>query len=520
MKKGLGLLMPLFLMACSQQATISKDTLKDKIAGGWAGKMIGVSYGLPTEFKALGKMYEDSIHWTPVRVKDALWEDDLYVQLTLMDVMDKHGMQAEQKKYQEALATAGFRLWHANVQTRKNYFDSIFPPQSGQPEFNLHADDIDFQIEADYIGFMCPGMPQTANKMADYMGHIMNYGDGVYGGAFVASLYSEAYLQNDIRSVIEKALLSLPAESGYRRIIEDAIAFHQENPNDWTKCWQMLENKWARANICNPGTKYNIDAKLNGAYIVIGLLYGEGDINRTLEISTRCGQDSDCNPSNALAVLGIIKGFSAFPQEYREAIEKIGDKPFVHTNYSFNKAVERTADYAEKIIVENGGKVTEDSYSIVLQEPVALPMEDAFPNLVYSKRAAIVDADKDSCWTLKGNWQDAENGYVKYSEQAGDEIMFTFEGTGASIEGWWVKNGGKADVYVDGIFKRTIDCFYYYAKQEHRNINIFHILNLEEGKHTINIVVKGEKREESEGCAIGVRGAIVFKNGTKSYDAI
>ena len=367
---------------------------------------------------------------------------------------------------------------------------------------------------------MCPGMPQTANKMADYMGHIMNYGDGVYGGAFVASLYSEAYLQNDIRSVIEKALLSLPAESGYRRIIEDAIAFHQENPNDWTKCWQMLENKWARANICNPGTKYNIDAKLNGAYIVIGLLYGEGDINRTLEISTRCGQDSDCNPSNALAVLGIIKGFSAFPQEYREAIEKIGDKPFVHTNYSFNKAVERTADYAEKLIVENGGKVTEDSYSIVLQEPVALPMEDAFPNLVYSKRAAIVDADKDSCWTLKGNWQDAENGYVKYSEQAGDEITFTFEGTGASIEGWWVKNGGKADVYVDGIFKRTIDCFYYYAKQEHRNINIFHILNLEEGKHTINIVVKGEKREESEGCAIGVRGAIVFKNGTKSYDAI
>ena len=36
--------MPLFLMACSQQVTISKDTLKDKIAGGWAGKMIGVSY--------------------------------------------------------------------------------------------------------------------------------------------------------------------------------------------------------------------------------------------------------------------------------------------------------------------------------------------------------------------------------------------------------------------------------------------------------------------------------------------
>ena len=47
MKKGLGLLMPLFLMACSQQATISKDTLKDKIAGGWACKILSI--GLPSE---------------------------------------------------------------------------------------------------------------------------------------------------------------------------------------------------------------------------------------------------------------------------------------------------------------------------------------------------------------------------------------------------------------------------------------------------------------------------------------
>ncbi|NEW85077.1 MAG: ADP-ribosylglycohydrolase family protein, partial [Mariniphaga sp.] len=32
--------------------TISTEVLKDKIAGGWAGKMIGVTYGAPTEFKA------------------------------------------------------------------------------------------------------------------------------------------------------------------------------------------------------------------------------------------------------------------------------------------------------------------------------------------------------------------------------------------------------------------------------------------------------------------------------------
>ena len=38
--------------------TISPEVLKDKIAGGWAGKMIGVTYGAPTEFRAQGKTYD------------------------------------------------------------------------------------------------------------------------------------------------------------------------------------------------------------------------------------------------------------------------------------------------------------------------------------------------------------------------------------------------------------------------------------------------------------------------------
>ena len=35
--------------------SIKPEVLKDKIAGGWAGKMIGVTYGAPTEFRAQSK---------------------------------------------------------------------------------------------------------------------------------------------------------------------------------------------------------------------------------------------------------------------------------------------------------------------------------------------------------------------------------------------------------------------------------------------------------------------------------
>ncbi|MDP3914151.1 MAG: ADP-ribosylglycohydrolase family protein [Bacteroidota bacterium] len=506
----------------SDTRTISTEVLKDKIAGGWAGKMIGVTYGAPTEFKAQGNTFEDSIKWVPADVKGSIWQDDIYVQLTFMMTMDQYGIDAPAKKFQELFAKAGYGLWHANLQGRKNYFDSIFPPQSGHPDYNLHADDIDFQIEADYIGFMCPGMPQTANKIADKIGHIMNYGDGVYGGVFVAALYAEAYFENDIPKIINKALESLPVESDYSKIVKDVILLHQQYPDDWRAAWAELEAKWGKVHICDAGTTFNIDAKLNGAYIVMGLLYGDGDPAKTMEISTRCGQDSDCNPSNAMALLGVIKGLSGLPAEYQEAVKSIGDSVFINTTYSFNKAVDKTLEYAQKLAVENGGETTENELKIKVQQPLPFALEVAFPKLIFDKK---VNVFANEGWELKGNWasftyfhpwakKEIKN-QARFSGTAGDEISFTFEGTGVSIVGNWFKDGGKADVFVDGQFKRSIDCYFNYATQQIENMNLYHITNLPEGKHTVSLVVKGEKRPESVAFNVYISEAVVFKTADK-----
>jgi hypothetical protein len=524
MKKYLlNLILPaiaLVIVSCSPKPaadlrTISQETLKDKIAGGWAGKMIGVTYGAPTEFKAQGKTFEDSIKWVPSDVKGSIWQDDIYVQLTFLMTMDRYGMDAPVKKFQELFAKAGYHLWHANVQARKNYFDSIFPPQSGHPDYNLHTDDIDFQIEADYIGFMCPGMPQTANKIADKIGHIMNYGDGVYGGVFVAALYAEAYFENDIPKIIDKALLSIPAESDYAKAVQDVKLLHQQYPSDWRAAWAELEAKWGKVQICGAGETFNIDAKLNGAYIVLGLLYGEGDPVKTMEVSTRCGQDSDCNPSNAMAVLGVIKGLSGLDVAWQDAVKAMGDSIFINTDYSFNKAVDKTLEYAQKLAVENGGELTAGELKIKVQQPQPFALEVAFPKLVFDKTVSVFDNEG---WEIKGKWETFGNNKSKFSSTAGDEISFTFEGTGVSIAGNWFKDGGKADVYVDGELKRTIDCYFYFSKQQHDNMSLYHITNLQEGRHTIKLVVKGEKRAESEGAKVYVNEAVVFKTGDKISD--
>ncbi len=502
--------------------TISPDVLKDKIAGGWAGKMIGVTYGAPTEFRAQGKIYEDSIKWKPSDIKGSMWQDDIYVQLTFLMSMDKYGMNAPAKKFQEMFAKAGYPLWHANMQARKNYYDSIFAPLSGDPLYNTHADDIDFQIEADYIGFMSPGMPNSASAIAEKIGHIMNYGDGVYGGIFVAALYSEAFFNNDIPAIINTALKSLPAESDYYKIVKDVIMLHEHYPSDWQAAWKELESKWGSVDICGAGSTFNIDAKLNGAYIVMGLLYGEGDPAKTLEISTRCGQDSDCNPSNAMAVLGVIKGFSGLPKDMQDGVTAIGDSLFINTTYSFNTAVKSTYKYAQDLILRDSGKIDENSIMIKSQNPFAPVLEVAFPDLVTDKTVSVFDQPS---WKFKGGWRPFEitsdKKMVKqsmYAEKPGDELEFAFNGTGVSFEGNWYKDGGKADIYVDSQLQRSIDTYYNFAGQQH-TVSIWHVFNLKPGDHVVRLVVKGEKRPEASGTRVYITSATIFQTAPKKNES-
>jgi len=529
MKKSIIAVSGLWLFfACTQSSdkvhTLSAEALRNKIAGGWAGKMIGVTYGAPTEFRALGKTYDDSIHWTPADIRGSLWQDDIYVQLTFMMTMDKYGIDAPAKKFQEMFAKAGYMLWHANAQSRKNYYDSIFPPSSGRPEFNVHADDIDFQIEADYIGFMCPGMPATALAMADKIGHIMNYGDGVYGGVFLAALYCEAFFETDIPKIIDTALKSLPAESDYAKMINDAITLHRHYPNDWKAAWRELQDKWGDDHFCGAGSDFNIDAKLNGAYIAMGLLYGEGNPAKTLEITTRCGQDSDCNPSSAMAVLGVVMGFDNLPQDMKDGVTYMGDSLFINTDYSFNKAVENTYKYAVQLIAANGGKATEQEITVVKQSPTAPALEVSFPDVVVrDKTISVFDAE---ALTLTGNWKTVKRAIwpskeltdmVKFSSAPGDYMEINFFGTGLSIEGNWMKDGGMADVYLDGKKVRIIDTYFFYNNQEGTdyNISLWHVTGLQEGKHTVRLTVNGQKNPQSLGTSVYISRAIIFKTAPK-----
>ena len=332
------------------------DTYVDKMKGGWAGEMIGVSYGAQTEFRARNRIFEEEI--VPAGIDNALGQDDVYVDLSFLEALEKYGLDATYKEAGKAFAETKFSLWHANKAGRDNVRAGIMPPDSGSPKYNSHCDDIDFQIEADIFGLINPGLPRSSNAICNTFGRIMNYGDGLYGGMFMAAMYTQAFFEPDMGKVVRNALRAIPSESTYAQTIRDVMLWQKTHPDDWRETWRRVEDKWAahpsgRCSIF--GRNGNIDAKLNGAYVVMGLLYGNGDLEKTMEVATRCGQDSDCNPANAAGILCTSLGFSGLPEKYKTGISGISDKKFAEVKYTFNDVAPVCLRFARENIKRAGG---------------------------------------------------------------------------------------------------------------------------------------------------------------------
>ncbi len=486
---------------------LSIADLEDKVGGGWAGQMIGVTYGAPTEFKFMQKINDQPRDWKPEELKGALDQDDLYVEMTFAGVMDRVGLGATTEQYGDAFKDSKYHLWHANLAARRLLRRGIKAPLSGHPDYNLHANDIDFQIESDFIGLMCPGLPQAASQYAGRVGHVMNYGDGVYGGVFFGAMYSTAFFEKDPRKVVEAGAAALPSESVYAQVIRDVLKWSAEN-SDWKKTWQLIEDKWDKDDPCPEGAlrPFNIDAALNGAYVALGLLYGNGDFEKTMEVAMRSGQDSDCNPSSAAGILGVMLGYKASPVKWTGPLAEIAEKKFSYTDYSFNSIVKSTIERAKLVVKQEGGSVDDAGLSIPYQEPAPAKLEQFAPGKVI-ERIAISDAR----WKWQGAWAKKMEKWSTEmrSKASGAEATVTFDGTGAMLVGSLDGDRGTAELFLDGKSVATIDG--YCDDGNHTSEGLWGKFGLAPGQHTLRVVVDGKPFPESKAAWIYLQDLIVYR---------
>jgi len=340
----------------------------DKMKAGWVGQMAGVGWGGPTEFRSRGVIMpaQQVPKWNPGRINQ-FGQDDIYVEMTFLRTLEQYGLEASIRQAGIDFAASGYSLWHANSAGRGNLRRGIAPPDSGHPKFNRHADDIDYQIEADYSGLIAPGLPNLAIELGEKFGRLMNYGDGLYGGQFVGGMYAEAFFETDMVKIVEAGLRCIPAKSQYAEMVRDMLRWYKDDPKGWQKTWHLAEEKYHKNpkythRLCSgPGGKGagSIDAKLNGAYIIMGLLYGKGDPDQTIIISTRCGQDSDCNPANSGGVLFTTIGFSKLPERFTSALNPKGK--FSHTPYNFPTLIAVCEKLVRQAVQRAGGRIEKDA---------------------------------------------------------------------------------------------------------------------------------------------------------------
>lgn len=350
--------------------TLSYDELYDKMMGGWIGQMVGVAWAASTEFCYAGRLMPaaNMPKWSPSMINNAFPQDDLYVEIPFLDAMKEKGADCDPSHMATKFKNSQFALWHANGMGRTNLKNGIPYPQSGSYLYNYHCDDIDWQIECDFLGMMYPGYVSQAAERAFEVGHIMNYGDGVYGGVFVTAMHSAAFTANSIEDIWKAGIAVIPEGTEFRELLDDIVKYYQEGKT-FEQNWQMLEDKWSDIDICPelPG-EGNIDAKLNSGYILLGLLYGEGDFEKTILLSTRCGQDSDCNPSSAASILGNYYGASKLDEKYKSGLDRTGTK-FSYTNYNFEDTVNLNFSVMEEMLEKLGATKNEDkSWTVTVDE--------------------------------------------------------------------------------------------------------------------------------------------------------
>src|SRR3712207_5097408 len=186
--------------------------------------------------------------------------------------------------------------WSAEDIALKNIRMGIFPPESGYKN-NPYREWIGAQMRGVVCGFVAPGNPYMAAKLAFEDGSVSHHNNGVLGEIFNAVMTSLAFVENDIRKIIKLSIDAIPNDSEYYSVVKFAYDLCL-NSDSFEDCWKVCEEKYKEYNW--------IHAYPNAAAEVIALWFGKCDFEKTMNIICMEGQDVDCNAAQIASILGII----------------------------------------------------------------------------------------------------------------------------------------------------------------------------------------------------------------------
>lgn len=357
----------------SQEVTIPAEQVMDKIRGGLLGQNIGVLNGLQYEFKFIDQPGDIS-GYIPSLPGGAWTDDD-----TDFEWVYIYNMQKREEIFipYEAITDLWIerinkRIWSANRFARHLMDIDIKPPLTGNTAVNPWAEfNMSGQFLCETFALLAPGMPQTASRIGLHYTQVTIEQEPAQTTQFFCSMIASAFIEDDIRKIIQQGVSALDENSIIRPITNDVIAWHKQYPEDWRKTWELMHNKYKRDTWIESYNGYG----LNAAAVIASLLYGDGDFSSSIQYAFNFGWDADCNAATVGTILGTIKGYKWILNQDWQIVDryKNSTRENMPTDETITSFADRLIDLFEMVNQENGGSRSRNadglSYIIKTEEP-------------------------------------------------------------------------------------------------------------------------------------------------------
>ena len=302
---------------------------KDKVKGCWWGKYAGGVLGMPFE----GLRGTIDLDWYTQKNLKGIDNDDIDLQLVWLRACEKFGNRVDSH------ILAEYWLTYINGDpseygaSKTNLRMHVAPPYSGLVG-NINKNSCGGFIRSEIWACICAGNPDLAVRYAMEDAMVDHADDGVYGEVFMAALQSEAFVESDIRKLINLALTYIPSDCGVAKAVNCALDCY-DSKLDWKEArkriLQVVPSGFTYGNYY-PGYEKELDVPLgptgydapaNVGIAIMSILFGEYDFKKTICIAAGCMEDGDCTTGSAGSTLAIILGYEKLPKEW---LKPLGEK--------------------------------------------------------------------------------------------------------------------------------------------------------------------------------------------------
>jgi autotransporter-associated beta strand protein len=303
------------------ERTIPASVYLDRLQGMWLGEIIGGAAGAPYEGKYTSRGGNTvTLNWSTILNPAKPWvaDDDTVLEYMNLGLVYDYGIPlgTQLKAAWQTYVPSG-SLWCADKQGRFLMNYGFTPPDTGSLRNNVNWNYIDSQITTEALGAAAPGMRQRAADLAGACGSVTNSGYALHAAQFYAAMYATAPFETNVETIVAKGLEVVPTSSRSHEVIQNVVNWYLADKADQSLNWQSTQEKIYDNYVSAAGSHNRyigwVESTVNLAMTTMAILYGQGELDPTVEIAVNGGFDSDCNPATAAGLVGLMKGYSGLP---------------------------------------------------------------------------------------------------------------------------------------------------------------------------------------------------------------